>query len=81
MYFLGYISSFIGSFHLFQAKVVGKIKTNLHLKHKGLEITLPNLPPKVNIKLSCLNTTDVMNWKKGERERKTIGKLCFNLSY
>lgn len=80
MYFLDYITSFIGSCHLFQAKVVGKIKTNLHLKHEGLEITLPSLPAKVNINLSCLNTIDIMNWKKEDSEKKTE-KLCFNLSH
>lgn len=80
MYILDYITSFIGSFHLVRAKVVRKIKTNLHLKHKGLEITLPNLPPKVNINFSCLNTIDVMNWKKVDSEKKTIGKLSFILS-
>jgi len=72
MYFLDYITSFIGSCHLFQAKAVGKIKTNLHLKHKDLEITLPSLPPKVNINLSCLNTIDVMYWKKEDGEKTQL---------
>lgn len=37
---------------------------------------MPNLPPKVNINFTCLNTIDVMNWKKVDSEKKQLGSYA-----